>query len=79
MLYRNTELRRHQFFAQADWTGGIYATPSIAGSRAGGEGWPVLVIQFDLLGVFYTKPVSPSLGGSVLKKLKYEMTKYSVR
>jgi len=36
VLYRNTELRRHQFFAQADWTGGIYATPSIAGSRAGG-------------------------------------------
>jgi len=36
VLYRDVSLRRHQFFSQADWTGGIYATPSISGSRAGG-------------------------------------------
>jgi len=36
ILYRSLELRRNQFFAQADWPGGIYATPTISGSRAGG-------------------------------------------
>jgi glutamate/tyrosine decarboxylase-like PLP-dependent enzyme len=36
ILYRNAELRKHQFFAYADWPGGVYATPSIAGGRSGG-------------------------------------------
>jgi len=35
ILYRNHELRSHQFYALADWPGGIYASPSIAGSRSG--------------------------------------------
>lgn len=35
ILYRNAELRSHQFYAMADWPGGIYASPSIAGSRSG--------------------------------------------
>lgn len=36
VLYRNSELRQHQYFVATDWTGGIYASPSVAGSRAGG-------------------------------------------
>ncbi|KAF2351431.1 Pyridoxal phosphate-dependent decarboxylase [Trinorchestia longiramus] len=36
IMYRSREYRHHQFFAQPDWPGGIYATPTIAGSRAGG-------------------------------------------
>jgi len=36
VLYRNIELRKHQIYVYADWPGGIYATPSIAGSRSGG-------------------------------------------
>jgi glutamate/tyrosine decarboxylase-like PLP-dependent enzyme len=36
VLYRNRALRRHQFFVQTDWPGGIYASPSIAGTRPGG-------------------------------------------
>ncbi|XP_018019009.1 sphingosine-1-phosphate lyase [Hyalella azteca] len=36
VLYRHRQYRHHQFFAQPDWPGGIYATPTIAGSRAGG-------------------------------------------
>ncbi|XP_076453528.1 sphingosine-1-phosphate lyase 1-like [Babylonia areolata] len=35
ILYRNRNLHRRQFFVQPDWTGGIYASPTMAGSRAG--------------------------------------------
>lgn len=35
VLYRTPELRRHQFFTYADWSGGIYASPSMAGTRPG--------------------------------------------
>jgi len=35
ILYRNQELRQHQFFALADWPGGIYGSPTVAGSRSG--------------------------------------------
>lgn len=37
VLYRNRELRRHQFFVYTEWTGGIYASPSLAGTRPGGS------------------------------------------
>lgn len=36
MLYRNQRLRRHQYFCFPEWTGGLYVTPTIAGSRPGG-------------------------------------------
>eukprot|EP01135_Chromosphaera_perkinsii_P002583 Nk52_evm99s224 gene=Nk52_evmTU99s224 len=35
ILYSNKELRHHQFFVAPNWPGGIYACPSVAGSRAG--------------------------------------------
>ncbi len=35
VLYRNPELRRYQYFVASDWPGGLYASPSIAGSRPG--------------------------------------------
>ena len=35
IMYRNRELRECQFFACPDWPGGIYASPTIAGSRPG--------------------------------------------
>ncbi|KAG8859611.1 hypothetical protein FRB91_007497 [Serendipita sp. 411] len=34
-MYRNTDLRQHQYFVAPDWAGGVYASPSIAGSRPG--------------------------------------------
>jgi sphinganine-1-phosphate aldolase len=34
-MYRNAELRRHQYFSAVEWTGGIYVSPTFAGSRAG--------------------------------------------
>jgi glutamate/tyrosine decarboxylase-like PLP-dependent enzyme len=36
ILYRNHALRRHQFHVYTDWPGGIYASPSMAGTRPGG-------------------------------------------
>lgn len=35
LLYRNRSYRNHQYFIFPDWTGGVYASPSIAGSRSG--------------------------------------------
>lgn len=45
VLYCNPELRRHQYFAYTDWPGGIYASPTMTGSRAGGAiaaAWAIL-------------------------------------
>jgi glutamate/tyrosine decarboxylase-like PLP-dependent enzyme len=36
LLYRDEALRRHQFFACADWPGGLYASPGMTGTRPGG-------------------------------------------
>jgi len=45
ILYRNAELRRHQFFVATCWPGGIYASPALAGTRPGGAiaaAWAVM-------------------------------------
>uniref|UniRef100_A0A8I3WL22 Sphingosine-1-phosphate lyase 1 n=1 Tax=Callithrix jacchus TaxID=9483 RepID=A0A8I3WL22_CALJA len=36
VLYRDKKYRNYQFFVDTDWQGGIYASPTIAGSRPGG-------------------------------------------
>ncbi|KAI5004872.1 hypothetical protein ZWY2020_032115 [Hordeum vulgare] len=36
VLYRNHEIRKHQFVAVTEWTGGLYVSPTMAGSRPGG-------------------------------------------
>ncbi|KAL8520208.1 hypothetical protein ACS0TY_010935 [Phlomoides rotata] len=36
VLYRNHEMRKHQFVAVTEWSGGLYVSPTIAGSRPGG-------------------------------------------
>ena len=36
ILYRNNNLRRYQYFNIPDWAGGMYASPTTAGSRSGG-------------------------------------------
>lgn len=36
ILYRNRDLRRYQFFVHTDWPGGIYASPTMAGTRPAG-------------------------------------------
>ena len=45
IMYRDRGLRRHQFFAQTDWPGGLYGSPTMTGSRPGGAiaaSWAVL-------------------------------------
>ena len=36
VMYNSYELRHYQYFVTPDWSGGMYASPSIAGSRPGG-------------------------------------------
>ncbi|MBI4767949.1 MAG: aspartate aminotransferase family protein [Deltaproteobacteria bacterium] len=36
VLYRNSTFRRYQYFNVPDWPGGMYASPTAAGSRSGG-------------------------------------------
>ena len=48
ILYRNKKLRRHQFHVYTDWPGGIYASPTMAGTRPGGAiaaAWAMLNYQ----------------------------------
>ncbi len=35
VLYRNKDLRHYQYFTLTDWPGGIYCSPTFAGSRPG--------------------------------------------
>lgn len=35
VLYRGAELRAHQWFTSTDWPGGLYLSPTLAGSRPG--------------------------------------------
>ncbi|XP_050372375.1 sphingosine-1-phosphate lyase [Argentina anserina] len=35
VLYRNHEIRKHQFVAVTEWSGGLYVSPTMAGSRPG--------------------------------------------
>ncbi|KAJ6127274.1 hypothetical protein N7523_002886 [Penicillium sp. IBT 18751x] len=35
VLYRNKAYRSNQYFIYPDWSGGVYASPSVAGSRPG--------------------------------------------
>lgn len=35
VLYRNHDIRKHQFVAVTEWSGGLYVSPTIAGSRPG--------------------------------------------
>ncbi len=36
VVYRNMEYLKYQFFVSTDWPGGIYASPSMPGTRPGG-------------------------------------------
>ncbi|GAB6018870.1 Sphingosine-1-phosphate lyase 1 [Chamberlinius hualienensis] len=36
LMYRNRDYRQYQYFVVTDWPGGVYASPSLPGSRSGG-------------------------------------------
>ena len=45
IMYRDKAYRRHQFFTKSDWPGGLYGSPTMAGSRPGGAiaaAWAVM-------------------------------------
>ena len=46
VLYRGTELRHYQYYMTTDWPGGLYLSPTLAGSRPGAlsaECWAAMV------------------------------------
>ncbi len=46
LLYRNSDLRRLQYFIVPDWPGGLYTSPGMSGSRSGGiiaAAWAAMV------------------------------------
>jgi sphinganine-1-phosphate aldolase len=46
VIYRSKDLRKYQYFAYSQWPGGLFASPSLAGSRPGGmiaSAWSALV------------------------------------
>ncbi len=46
VLYRGRSLRRYQYFTCTDWPGGLYASPTLPGSRPGAlsaAGWAAMV------------------------------------
>jgi len=46
LMYSSQELRAYQYFVAPDWTGGIYASPGMPGSRPGGliaAAWAAMV------------------------------------
>jgi sphinganine-1-phosphate aldolase len=46
VLYRNNQLRRHQYYRNVTWMGGLYYSPTFAGSRAGAlgaEAWAAML------------------------------------
>lgn len=36
VMYRDMSFMKHQFFISTDWTGGVYASPNMPGTRPGG-------------------------------------------
>jgi glutamate/tyrosine decarboxylase-like PLP-dependent enzyme len=36
LLFRSKKLRRHAYFSKPDWSGGMYASPTVQGSRSAG-------------------------------------------
>jgi len=36
VLYRHKSLRKYQYFSKFNWSGGIYVTPGVCGTRSAG-------------------------------------------
>lgn len=35
IVYKNSEYRKHQIYTYSEWPGGLYGSPSMAGTRPG--------------------------------------------
>lgn len=45
VMYRNAELRKGQYYVYSEWPGGLYASPTVSGTRPGGgiaAAWAVM-------------------------------------
>lgn len=66
MLYRDKHLRKHQYFTYSEYPGGLYGSPSLTGSRAGGPiaaAWALLQFlgrkRFEEIVNEITSPLAP--------------------
>jgi glutamate/tyrosine decarboxylase-like PLP-dependent enzyme len=51
VLYRGRELRHHQYYVTTEWPGGLYFSPTMAGSRPGAllaSAWAAMVSMGDM-------------------------------
>ncbi|KAM9365744.1 sphingosine-1-phosphate lyase 1 [Pholidichthys leucotaenia] len=73
ILYSDKKYRQYQYFVAPDWQGGIYASPSIAGSRPGGiiaACWATMMHMGESGYVEATKKII-----STARKIKAEINK----
>ncbi len=64
IMYRSKEIRNYQYFTATDWPGGVYASPSMAGSRPGAllAGCWAAMLKFGVDG--YTKSTQDIVGAA---------------
>ena len=69
LLWKNNTIRHKQYFIVEKWTGGIYASPSLPGSRAGGQiatTWGILMYN----GLNYYKNIANKIMIATRKLVK---------
>ena len=49
IMYSSKKFIHHQYYISADWTGGIFVSPTLAGSRSGGNFSPTFFIFSSIL------------------------------
>jgi len=52
LLFRNYDIKKFQHFINKDWIGGVYATPTMMGSKSGGI---IAATWFSLINIGYQK------------------------
>ena len=60
VLYRDAAIRRYQYFCFPEWTGGLYVTPTIAGSRPGALSaacWAAMMRMGEAGYMFHTQAI----------------------
>jgi sphinganine-1-phosphate aldolase len=75
ILYRDKEWRKYQYSIHSNWPGGIYGTPTIAGSRSGGitaAAWAAMAYLGEKGYIEATKRII-----SISRTLKEELKKIS--
>ena len=74
VLYSEPKFRHYQFCVSTDWPGGVYGSPTVNGSRAGGE--QVYVHLHFVILVCYKMVISPQF--LFRNKLSYYVTEFKI-